>query len=126
MKRFTDTETKKAKAHWSATGNEERFWSREENASQTRILFLIGLHGVSLVRTSGGTFKTSVHDILEGRSNSCHLGETICRLLVLPGPAPPRCPSARRPGPRRQWYVRVLDLTIVEELHADAPNSIVG
>ena len=42
----------------------------------------VGLHKISLVRASGGSFRRLVFD-------ACLLGELLCRHLVLPDPAQP-------------------------------------
>ena len=71
----------------------------------------IGLHMVSLVRASGGSFRTVVYDALGWGRVGCLLGEPIRRRPVLPGPAPPRRPAVRRPDPTCPWYVQALEST---------------
>ena len=66
----------------------------------------IGLHRISLVRASGGMFKSRVFDAVEGMWDARFLGELFCRRPVLPSPAPPPRRALR---PVRLWYVRVLD-----------------
>ena len=48
-------------------------------------------------------------DALEGRRDSCFLGEPIRRRPVLPSSAPTRCPAVRRLDATRSWYVRASD-----------------
>ena len=106
---------KKASVHWSAARTKSgrrpadaaviNRWStavqRGYNNSPT------GLHRISLVRASGGTFRTCVFDALEGAKDGFFVGEPIRRLLVLPGRAPPR-PAVRRPDPTHPWFVLIF------------------
>ena len=59
-----------------------------------------GLHGISFVRASGGSFRAVVFDALEGKRVGRFLGEPARRRTVLPLPTAPRPRRAPlRPDP---------------------------
>ena len=57
-----------------------------------------GLHRVSLVRASGGTFRRCVHDALEGTRDAYLLGRLLFRRPVLTDAAPPPPCAPTRPA----------------------------
>ena len=70
--------------------------------------FSVGLHKISLVCASGGTFGRRIFDALQNTREACPLGEQFSWHPVLPDAA--RHPAVR-PDPTRPWYVWVLDST---------------
>ena len=106
---------KKATVHWSAARNQERVSSGGQTAyeplANRTFCSPTGLHGVSLVRASEGSFRAGAFDALGGAIDGRLLGEPFRRPSALLGPAPPRRPAVRRPYPTRPRYVRVLDST---------------
>ena len=94
---------KKASVHWSAARNTERFPSRWQTGYQAvvnrSLCSSIGLNGISLVRSSGESFRKCFFDALDGTRDICLLGEMFCRrpVLLCPAPPPRRAPRLEPP-----------------------------
>ena len=87
---------KKASVHWSAARTKSASRPvdkpRINRSSTADFVPAFGLHNISLVRASGGTFRRRFHDALESTRVLCLLGEQFCWHPVPRDPAPPpRC-----------------------------------
>ena len=63
------------------------------------VLPAVYIRRLSFVRACEETFWTVVFDALGGKRDGRALGKPTRRRPVLPGPAPPRRPTSRRPEP---------------------------
>ena len=63
----------------------------------------IGLRRISLVGSSGESFRRCTSDALEGTGDACFLGELFCRRPVLLDPPPPCAPTRPARGMSGFW-----------------------
>ena len=86
-----------------STGQQPRTKSAPRPADKPRFnrsfRSFIGLHRISLVCSSGETFRRRLFDALESAGEDCPLGEQFCWRTVLPDPAPPPRRAPRRDPP---------------------------
>ena len=107
-KRFT--KTKKRLPIGQQRGTKSAFRLADKPFMNWMFWSSIGLHRISFVRASGGSFRTGLHDALESTRDGCLLGEPIRRRPSCS--AQPRRPSMRRPDSTRPCHVRALNPTI--------------